>query len=190
MGASQDQKAENHDRIVDVAARQIRRQGTEAPSVAEIMSAAGLTHGGFYKHFESRDDLVAEAADRALTDSAAAAAAVTEGAADPLAAFVDWYVSADHRDNPADGCAVVALGGDAPRAERRVRAAYRQQVERYLAHLEEMLGGEVDVRRRAVVALTTMVGAVLVARAVDDEALSDEILRDVREAVAAQSPLA
>jgi TetR/AcrR family transcriptional repressor of nem operon len=189
MGASQDQKAENHERIVDVAARQIRQSGTEAPSVAEIMAAAGLTHGGFYKHFESRDDLIAEATDRALTDSSEAAAAITEGAADPLAAFVEWYVSADHRDNPAEGCAVVALGGDAPRADDRIRAAYRQQVERYLARLEAMLGGEEDARRRAIVALTTMVGAVVVARAVDDEALSDEILRDVREAVAAQSPL-
>jgi TetR/AcrR family transcriptional repressor of nem operon len=189
MGASQNQKAENHDRIVEVAARQIREGGTERPSVAEIMAAAGLTHGGFYKHFDSREDLVAEAADRALGSGEEAAAAVIDGAADPLAAFVDWYVSAAHRDDPGGGCAVVALGADAPRADGRVRAAYRAQVERYLAHLEAMLGGEdADVRRRAVVALSTMVGAVLVARAVDDEALSDEILRDVREAVAAGSP--
>jgi TetR/AcrR family transcriptional repressor of nem operon len=112
-------------------------------------------------------------------------AAVTDGAEDPLAAFVDWYVSAAHRDDPASGCAVVALGCDVPHSGKRVRAAYRAQVEGYLESLEALLGGDADDRRRATVALSTLVGAVLVARAVDDPALSDEILRDVRAAVKA-----
>ena len=105
------------------------------------MKAAGLTHGGFYKHFASRDELVAEAVDRALTDGEEAIRSLTDGADDPLAAFVDWYASAEHRDNPAGGCAVVALGSDVPRAEDRVRTAYREQVERYLALLERLHGG-------------------------------------------------
>jgi TetR/AcrR family transcriptional repressor of nem operon len=183
MGHSKEDKARSHDRIVQIAAARIREAGTAAPGVAEIMQTAGLTHGGFYKHFDSRDDLIAEAADSAFADGRRAMAAVTDGAEDPLAAFVDWYVSAAHRDDPASGCAVVALGSDVPRAGERVRAAYRAQVEGYLESLEALLGGGDDARRRATVALSTLVGAVLVARAVDDPALSDEILRDVRAAV-------
>jgi TetR/AcrR family transcriptional repressor of nem operon len=183
MGHSRDDKARNHDRIVEIASARIREAGTATPGVAEIMRAAGLTHGGFYKHFDSRDELVAEAVDRTFADSERAIAAVTEGAEDPLAAFVDWYASAEHRDNPATGCGVVALSADVSRGEDRIRLAYREQIQRYLAHLEELLGGGPEARRRATVALSALVGAVLVARAVDDPALSDEILRDVRAAV-------
>src|SRR3954469_21021759 len=127
MRQSREEKARTHDRIVEVAARRIREEGIEGPGVAEIMKAAGLTHGGFYKHFASRDDLVAEAADRAFAAGNDAMESLTEGGEDPLAAFVDWYTSADHRDNPGDGCAVVALGSDVPRADARVRVAYREQ---------------------------------------------------------------
>src|SRR5690348_8249997 len=136
---SQEEKARSHERIVDIAAARIREEGTTTPSVAEIMQAAGLTHGGFYKHFDSRDDLIAEAVDRTFAESQAATAAVIDGAEDPLAAFVDWYVSAEHRDNPGSGCSVVALGGEAARADARVRAAYTDQVNRYLAQLEQLL---------------------------------------------------
>jgi TetR/AcrR family transcriptional repressor of nem operon len=185
---SQEEKARSHERIVDIAAARIREAGTAAPSVTEIMQAAGLTHGGFYKHFESRDDLIAEAVDRTFADSQQATAAVIDGADDPLAAFVDWYVSAEHRDNPGSGCGVVALGGEVARADPRVRAAYTDQVKRYLAQLEELLSGddgEADpvIRRQARVMLSTLIGAVLVARAVDDPALSDAIIADVRAAL-------
>ena len=175
--SSQD-KARTHEQIVDIAAARIRQDGTAAPSVAEIMQSAGLTHGGFYKHFDSRDELVAEAVERTFAESQEATAAVIEGAEDPLAAFVDWYVSPEHRDNPASGCGVVALGADASRADPRVRAAYTEQVKRYLAQLKQLLGDDA----KAAVALSTLVGAVLVARAVDDPALSDEIIADVRAA--------
>jgi TetR/AcrR family transcriptional regulator, transcriptional repressor for nem operon len=178
---SQDEKAKNHERIVEVAAARIRESGTTTPGVAEIMHAAGLTHGGFYKHFGSRDELIAEAADRAFAENQGAVAAVTEGVDDPLAAFVDWYVSDEHRDSPASGCGVVALGGDAARGETGVRAAYTKQVKRYVACLEELLGGaNPETRRQATVMLSTLVGAILVARAVNDPELSDEIIDDVR----------
>jgi TetR/AcrR family transcriptional repressor of nem operon len=188
---SQHDKAESHDRIVDIAAARIRESGTATPGVAEIMQAAGLTHGGFYKHFESRDDLIAEAVERSFAQSQSAVDAVIDDAEDPLRAFVDWYVSADHRDSPATGCAVVALGADAARADARVRAAYTQQVERYLARLQALVAdgasagkpADPETRRRAAVALSTLVGAVLVSRAVSDPALSDEILADVRAAL-------
>jgi TetR/AcrR family transcriptional repressor of nem operon len=178
---SQAEKARSHDRIVDIAAARVRESGTAAPGVAEIMKAAGLTHGGFYKHFGSRDDLIAEAVDRAFADNEHAIAAVTEDADDALAAFVEWYLSGKHRDAPATGCGVAALGAEVARGDARVRAAYTEQVKRYLGLLERLLGdADPDARRQATVMLSTLVGALLLARAVDDPALSDEILRDVR----------
>jgi TetR/AcrR family transcriptional regulator, transcriptional repressor for nem operon len=171
-------KARTHEQIVDIAAERIRQDGTEAPSVADIMQSAGLTHGGFYKHFDSRNDLIAEAVERTFAEGQEATEGVIAGADDPLRAFVDWYVSADHRDNPGTGCGVVALGADVARSDPRVRAAYTEQVKRYLAQLEQLLGNEAE----AAVALSTLVGAVLVARAVDDPDLSEEILADVRAA--------
>src|ERR1700761_6795823 len=110
MGHSQKDKEKNHAEIVEIAAARMREAGTEGPGVAEIMKAAGLTHGGFYKHFDSRDDLVAEAVEAALAQGQEGYEAAVEGAADPLAAFVDWYLSETHRDDPGAGCAVVALG--------------------------------------------------------------------------------
>lgn len=182
MGHSQEEKEKNHRQIVEIAARKMRESGTEGPGVAEIMKEAGLTHGGFYKHFASRDDLVAEAVEAAIAEGREGYEEVTAEADDPLAAFVDWYVSSSHRDDPGSGCPVVALGADAARSDERVRAAYRGQVESYLAHMEELLGGE-DARRRAISAVTSMVGALLISRAVDDKALSEEILAAVRSSV-------
>ena len=176
MGHSQKDKEKTHAVIVEIAARKMRESGTEGPGVAEIMKAAGLTHGGFYKHFDSRDDLVAEAVEAAVEQGREGIAEVIDGAADPLAAFVDWYLSSTHRDEPGGGCAVVAFGADAARADERVRATYTGQVERYIAQMEELLGEGEDVRRRAIAAVSEMVGALLIARAVGDEGLSEEIL--------------
>ena len=179
VGHSQDEKKANHERIVEIAAARIRESGTEAPGVAEIMQAAGLTHGGFYKHFGSRDELVAEAAERAFDASSRRTAEALEGAEDPLAAFADFYLSAEHRDGAADGCAVAGLGPDAARGDERIRARFEAGVQSYLARLEDMLGSRDD----AVVALSSMVGALLLARAVEDPELSDELLAGVRERV-------
>jgi TetR/AcrR family transcriptional repressor of nem operon len=184
MGHSQKDKEKNHAQIVEIAAQKMRESGTEGPGVAEIMQAAGLTHGGFYKHFDSRDDLVAEAVEAAVAQSRDGFAAVVDGAEDPLTAFVDWYLSPAHRDQPGTGCAVVALGADAARADERVQATYRGQVERYVAQMEELLGAGEDTRRRAIAAVSEMVGAVLIARAVGDEDLSEEILAAARTSVA------
>jgi TetR/AcrR family transcriptional regulator, transcriptional repressor for nem operon len=190
MGHSRTEKTQNHDRIVEVAARRIREAGTAAPGVAEIMASAGLTHGGFYKHFGSRDELVAEAAERTYAESERAVQQVIDGADEPLAAFVDWYLSPAHRDNPGAGCSVVALGNDVARAGHELRSAYTDQVRRYLARLDELLGSDVADRpsAEATAALSTLAGAVLVARAVDDPELSDQILCDAREALLDRSP--
>jgi TetR/AcrR family transcriptional regulator, transcriptional repressor for nem operon len=179
MRQSREEKARTHDRIVEIASARIREQGVDGPGVAEIMQAAGLTHGGFYKHFDSRDELIAEAADRAFASSARNIEELLDGADDPLAAFVDGYVSAEHRDNAAAGCPVVALGGDVSRGAHPVRDAYRGQVERYLTTLERLLGD----RAQATVALSTLVGSITLARALGNDPVSDEILRDVRAAL-------
>ena len=184
MRHSKEDKAASHERIVAAAAARIRESGTEQPGVAEIMGAAGLTHGGFYKHFGSRDELIVEAVERALTESESRVHELTAGAEDPLAAFADSYLSLAHRDHPATGCGVVALGTDMPRVGGSAQEAYRAQVERYLAHLQQLLGdGDDATRRRATVTLSAMVGAVMIARALGPTPRSDEILRDVREAV-------
>jgi TetR/AcrR family transcriptional regulator, transcriptional repressor for nem operon len=116
-----------------------------------------------------------------LTDSESRVPKLTAGGEDPLAAFADAYVSAAHRDDPASGCGVVALGTDMPRVGRPAQEAYRVQVERYLGHLQPLLGGDDDARRRATATLSAMVGAVMIARALGPTPGSDEILRDVRE---------
>ena len=180
---SREEKARTHDRIVEIAAQRIREAGMETPGVAELMQAAGLTHGGFYKHFGSRDDLVAEATERACANADRKVHELTDDARDPMAAFVDWYLSPEHRDEPGAGCPVPALGDDVRRASPRARAAYREQVERYLANVERFLGGGKRARRRATVALSTLVGSIVLARALDDDALADEILRDARDAL-------
>jgi TetR/AcrR family transcriptional repressor of nem operon len=183
MRASKSEKAATHERIVQEAATQLRERGADRPGVAEIMRAAGMTHGGFYKHFDSRDALVAEATERAMTENAPAIEAIISEAEDPLAAFVDWYVSEAHRDDPGHGCGVVALANDAPRSDA-IQAAYRTQIERYLNLLADLLGSkDPDSRAQAAVTLSTLVGAVLIARALGDTPVSDQLLADVRDAV-------
>jgi TetR/AcrR family transcriptional repressor of nem operon len=177
-------KAANHARIVDIAAARIRGAGTDGLGVAKVMESAGLTHGGFYKHFGSLDDLVCEAFEEALADGERQVVATISGGGDPLEAFVDAYASASHVEHPEQGCGVVALGSDAARAGPRVRDAYTAQVARYLGHLELLIGGE-DARRRAEQALAILVGAVLLARAVNDQALSVQVLQTARDSVLA-----
>jgi len=180
--ASKSEKQETHERIVTEAARQIREHGSREPGIAEIMRAAGLTHGGFYKHFASRDELIAAAAEHAMSSAGTLFAAV-QAEKDPLAALADWYVSRAHRDDPGAGCGVAALGGDAARDDA-VRGAYRAQVERYLEVLGEMVGGDDSAaRQRAAVTLSALVGAVVISRALGDTPTSDALLADVRDAI-------
>ena len=181
MRHSKDEKTASHERIVNAAAARIRESGTDRPGVAEIMRAAGLTHGGFYKHFDSREELIEEAVQRALTDRGPELEQLLAADDDPLAAFAEWYVSEAHRDNPGHGCGVVALGSDVSRVGGGAQEAYRVQVERYIALLTPMLGGD---ERAAAVTLSAMVGAVMIARALGSTNRSDEILGQVRDAVA------
>jgi TetR/AcrR family transcriptional repressor of nem operon len=179
MARSQAEKHASHTRIVKAAAAQIRRDGVDAVRVSELMREAGLTHGGFYRHFGSREDLIDEAIDAALTDGSRQAE--TGESLDPdaeLAQIIDGYVSKAHRDNPQVGCAVAALPADVSRSGSRARQAYSRQVRRYIDRLVGLIRhAEPDTRQdEAFLTLSALVGAVAMARAVDDAALSDEIL--------------
>src|SRR5436190_957365 len=178
MGHSRAGKRQHHDQIVGVAASRFREDGVDGVGVADLMRDAGLTHGGFYRHFESREELVAEAVERALHDGGQAMAAVAESPLDPLAAVIDAYLSTTHRDNLASSCAVTTLAADVARSSPRARAAYTSQVGVYIEMLTRLLPAVPSDRRRAtaITTLSTLVGAVSMARAVDDDALSREIL--------------
>jgi TetR/AcrR family transcriptional repressor of nem operon len=191
MGHSKANKAESHDRVVNTAAARFRESGIDGIGVADLMKEAGLTHGGFYRHFASRDELVAEAVERALQDGGRAVQAVENIRQPPaavLALLVDGYLSAAHRDSLATSCAVTTLAGDVARSNDRARSAYTQQVGSYLALLTKLIAGEKQKAKRmkAIAALSTLVGAVSMARAVNDEKLSREILKSAADALKAQ----
>jgi TetR/AcrR family transcriptional repressor of nem operon len=188
MGSSRADKRRHHDQIVGVAASRFREDGIDRVGVADLMHDAGLTHGGFYRHFESRDELVAEAVERALHDGGQAMAAVAEAPDDPLAAVIDAYLSTLHRDNLASSCAVTTLAADVARSSPRARAAYTRQVGSYIELLARLLPSMPADRGRAaaISALSTLVGAVSMARAVGDEALSREILASAAAELKAQ----
>jgi TetR/AcrR family transcriptional repressor of nem operon len=160
----------------------MRRDGIDSVSVAELMNEAGLTHGGFYRHFESRDDLVTEAIAAALAQgSGRIQAAAKLGGPEALAAIIEGYLSRLHRDKPETGCAVAALPTDIARTDLRARAAYSRQVRTYIDLLAELTSArETD---QAHLILAALVGALALARAVDDRGLSDEILDSVTRAL-------
>ena len=188
MGHSRASKRQHHEQIVGLAASRFREEGVDRVGVADLMHDVGLTHGGFYRHFESRDELVAEAVERALHDGGQAMARVAESPHDPLAAVIDAYLSVAHRDGLATSCAVTTLAADVARSDPRARAAYTSQVGVYIEMLMRLLPPGLGDRRRAtaITALSTLVGAVSMARAVDDESLSRELLASAASELKAQ----
>ena len=179
------QTAENHEKILEAAAQAFRERGFDGAGVAEIMKAAGLTHGAFYAHFASKEALEAEAVERAFEQSGNRMTALTANARDPKRAFLDGYLSAGHRDNPGLGCVMATLGPEIARD-----SAVRKPFTRRLKHMIEGMAGRFrwkrkgDARRNAIHLLSSAVGAMTLARAVDDPRLSDEILQTVRDSLA------
>jgi TetR/AcrR family transcriptional repressor of nem operon len=147
------------------------------------MESAQLTHGGFYRHFTSREQLVAEAVERALADGSAIASAIAAHPQATIGAVIDAYLSLAHRDRVAASCAVTTLAGDVARADDRARTAYTLQVERYVALIAKLVAHLPQKKRRAsaLAALATLVGAVSMARAVNDRKLSAEILKSAAD---------
>ena len=172
-------KEATHERIVDAAARAIRRTGYSGTGVADIMKEAGLTHGGFYAHFASREAMLAEAADRAgaegLANVSRVAAAVPPKQA--FAALVRAYLSKEHVESIETGCAVAALGSEMPRQVPEVRRAATRRIKEMidLVARQSPDWGKPGAHHKALVATATMVGALMLSRAVDDPRLSDEM---------------
>jgi TetR/AcrR family transcriptional repressor of nem operon len=176
-------KEETHERIVDVAARAIRRYGYAGVGVADVMKEAGLTHGGFYSHFDSRDELLVEALERAGRESSGA---VTRAAAQraskgirPFRSLVETYLADEHLASLEIGCPVAALGCDMPRQSQSVRAASAVGVERLIAAVRAMLP---EARRAAAsVVAGTLVGSLQLARALGDNAEGRAVLSAARK---------
>jgi len=172
-------KEVTHERIVETAARAIRRSGYDGTGVAEIMKEAGLTHGGFYAHFDSREGMLAEAADRAGADTVALMARVAGRAAPKreLEAMLGAYLSREHVEDTETGCAIAALGCEMPRQSPRVRRAATRRIKEMIDLIARLSPdwGKPGGHDRALVTLATALGAVVVARAVDDPKLADAV---------------
>ncbi len=180
MKVTRAQAEENRERILDNAAQLFRERGFDGIGLNDLMQAAGLTRGGFYGHFESKDDLAAQAARRALENNREQWRQQTDRS---VAAWVKAYLSDAHRDHPGAGCALVALAGDAARGGPAVREVFTEGVESLVAAVQGQLPGASDPERReqALAMLSTMVGALLLSRAVGDAGLSRELRHAARK---------
>ena len=191
MRRTKQAKQQTHARIVAAATRRFRAGGLAGVGVADIMGEAGLTHGGFYAHFASKDALVAEACGTGLAQSRERL--IRKIQREPverrLAAYIDLYLSAEHRDHPETGCVMPTLSGEVARSSQEVRAAFTQAYNDYRDALASLLleadagdGGKAsEAPDEAMVLLAGLAGTMLLARAVDDPALSERMLRVNRD---------
>jgi TetR/AcrR family transcriptional repressor of nem operon len=177
IGYSKSDKAETHTRIVKVAAKRFRELGLEGIGVTDVMKEAGVTVGGFYKHFHSRDELVVEALATAFLDLDR-----WEEHTETLTKALENYLSEEHRDAPGSGCALGALLGMS-RASRSAKAVYTARLKRTLAYSTGLVppNGTSDQRARAVLTISAMLGAINLSRAVSDPNFSREILQRTRD---------
>ncbi|ASL47877.1 putative HTH-type transcriptional regulator YvdT [Burkholderia sp. AD24] len=178
MGYSQAQKAESRRRVLENASRQIRENGIDALGVAECMHSAGLTHGAFYGHFTSRDALIVEALEHAVSQSEKRIRSLANGAAKrgetPLQAIAEVFLSERHVKNPGNGCALCALAGEARHANPDVRARLTHYLRKLVSHIAQATAA--DNADAALGIIATIVGAITLARAVDDEQLAKSLL--------------
>jgi len=182
MKVSRIQEAENHERILDVATRLFRERGIDGIGVSDLMKAAGLTHGGFYGHFKSKEDLVAQACARAVSRMRQNWTNVIDQATgDPLEALAATYLTPKHRDGAGRGCPMAALGSEIARQGPPVRRAFTDELRPFLDYLSRIVQGNSNNLRRqkALATYAGLVGALIISRAVDDPDLSNEILSAV-----------
>jgi len=174
-------------RIVAAASEQFREHGIVATGLADLMAAADLTHGGFYKHFRSKAELISEAATAAIATTTQAMQTI--GSERPgrsgLKRVVAKYLAADHRDDPGEGCPIAALGAELARCDEKTRDAATQGLRDYIgvlaSHFDGLKPGE--AANRAMASFATMVGALILARIANDEKLSQAILRSAQEMI-------
>jgi TetR/AcrR family transcriptional regulator, transcriptional repressor for nem operon len=185
-----DQKERTHRQILAEAADAIRRKGPDRVGVAEVMNKLGLTHGGFYAHFASKDDLIAQAITSMFDQGYDNFLRRTESLEPPqaLAAYVDWYLSPAHRDAPSGGCPLAAVSGDLPRLPQASRIRYTEGIERLATAMATLLN-KLDAKNAealAFSALAEMAGTLTIARAVLDPGRSDQLLKVSRGMVKAR----
>lgn len=189
MRVTKAQAQANREHIVETASELFRERGFDGVGVADLMAAAGFTHGGFYKHFGSKADLMAEASACGLAKSLAAAEALD------VAGFIDVYVTRAHRDGRSSGCTMAALCGDAARQPDAVKATFAEGIERTLQTLGDKYPTGPDAapgegRRKMIDLLSRAAGAIILSRACpDDSALADEILQVCRAEMLASLPV-
>jgi TetR/AcrR family transcriptional repressor of nem operon len=180
MRYSKDHKTETHERIVKNASVRLRERGAANLGVAELMKEAGLTHGGFYAHFPSRDALIGEAFVHAMEQAAKRWRKRADDAPEgkELAAVVNGYLTAAHRDDVGNGCALPALGAEVSRANPKTRKAVAAKLENMIDIIAGQMPGPTKkaARRDAIGALATMMGALLMARMAGTGDFSEEIL--------------
>lgn len=189
MKVTREKAEENRQQVIEASSRLFRERGFDGVGVSTLMQAAGLTHGGFYKQFESKDDLIAMATQAAIDQSRSRMSAVV--GKDKRASFetaIRHYLSDQHCNAVADGCAFAALGPDAARRGAEVRRVMQRGVEDQLALLESVIEAKDDAssRETAIATLSTMVGALILARAVEDPALSSDILQAAAKSLLSQ----
>ena len=192
MRVSRTQAAENRQTVINVASRLFREHGFDGIGLKDLMKGAGLTQGAFYKQFASKDDLAAQASRRALESvSSRWSAAAAANPKDPLSAVVAIFLSTDHREERMDGCPIVALGSDAARQGSDVKASFETGIKDHLEILSRLIAetnGE-KPKGKAMAILSTMVGALMLSRVVNDPDLAQALLKaaakQVREAAAA-----
>jgi TetR/AcrR family transcriptional repressor of nem operon len=191
MRVSRIQAEENRQTVIDVASRLFREHGFNGIGLKDLMEAAGLTQGAFYKQFASKDDLAAQASGRALESATRRWSAAAEAnVKDPLGAVIAFYLSLGHREERMDGCPVVALGSDAARQGTDVKASFEAGIRKYLEMLGRWIGesdGEDSGKARAI--LSTMVGALTLSRAINDPNLARAFLDSAVDQVHAAVPL-
>lgn len=191
MRRSREDAAETRRRMVETASRLFRARGITAVSVADIMSSLGMTVGGFYRHFESKEALVVEAIAAASSDMETRYAHSGGSAADasPVSALFDSYLSRVHRDHAERGCPVAALCSEVGHESLPTREAFTKSLQRLLGILARLDPGDTkDARDRRLHAVASMVGAVVLSRATSDEALADDLLRVVRSSAIRATP--
>lgn len=182
MKVSRAQAEENRDRIIDVAGRLFRERGFDGIGIADLMKEAGLTHGGFYGNFSSKDDLISQASERLLSNAEDRwTKTIDRAGGDAFDEIVRTYVSGRHRDATGAGCAFAALAPDAARHGAGVRSAFSAGIRTHIDILTKAMPGRSAAARRkkALSALAEMIGAVVLARATKDDGISDEILEAV-----------
>lgn len=189
MRVSREQAAKNREKILDVASRMFRRYGIDGIGIADLMKESGLTHGALYSHFDSKEQLVAESCAHAMKKGVerwkrVAGEAVEEGD-DPLAVIVRMYLSRTHREKVDQGCLVAALTTELARQNRATRQAFTESLRPLIDLIVEHSGAgpAAAARKKALAALSSMVGSLILARTVDDPELSDEFLETVAESL-------